>query len=304
VSPGNFGNQIEPINGKSIMTLKNPISVPASGDPELSYWSLFMNETADRGFVQIAQTLGSTPASQLEWNTVDEVSGVCGNNPTHLSAQLQPRRVDLGAYKGKKILVRFVYDRQAGTQINVFPCGWYVDDITIFHGTWSQIGTSKETQFVVTDRPNGTAAYRVKGLYTDGVSTKASNVEVANVTNSKVLPNADLARCLKAPGNVILGSATKDKLIGTNGNDVLCGFNGKDTFNGKGGNDRVYGGGGNDRAKGGSGNDKLYGEKGKDVLSGGKGNDTLKGGPKPDKLKGGAGKDKCGHNSQDTRLTC
>ena len=305
VSPSNFGNNIEPISGQSIMTLKNPISVPAQGDPELSYWSLFQNETSDQGFVQIALTTGSTPAAQLDWNTVDQVvSGSCGNSADDISVPLTPRKVELGAYKGKQILVRFVYDRSTGTQVNVFPCGWYVDDITIFHGTFSQIGTSKETSFVVTDRPNGTLAYRVKAVYTDGVATKASNVEIAQITKSNALPNAELQRCLKASGNPIIGSAGKDKLIGTNGKDVLCGFGGKDRFNGKGGNDIIFAGGGNDVARGGGGRDLIRGEKGKDTLVGGKGNDKLKGGKKPDILKGGPGKDKCGNKAEDTRRQC
>jgi PKD repeat protein len=304
VSPSNFGNTVEPVNGQSVMTLKNPLSVPAQGDPDLQYWSLFQGETDDRGLVQIALTTGSTPPDQLDWETVDEVSGSCGNNPSHLSAPLVPQKVDLGKYKGKQILVRFIFNRLAGTQVNVFPCGWYVDDIGIFHGTWNQIGTSKETSFTVTNKPNGTYAYRVKAIYTDGVSTAASNVEVANVTKSGALPDPELARCLKQKGNIILGSAGKDTLVGTNGRDVLCGFHGNDRINGKGGADSIFGGGGNDALRGSGGKDLIRGEKGKDVISGGKGNDRLKGGKKRDILKGGPGKDKCGNKAEDTRRQC
>jgi PKD repeat protein len=309
VSPNSFGGigegtGPEPVNGQSILTLKTPIQVPAEGDPELTYSSLFQNETNDRGLVQIALTTGSTPADQLDWETVDQVSGVCGNNPNQLSAPLVPRKVDLGKYKGKQILVRFVYNRLEGGQINVFPCGWYVDDIGVFHGTWDQIGTSNETNFVVTSRPNGSYGYRVKAIYRDGVKTGASNVEAAVVKDSKALPNPELERCLKAGGNPIIGTAGKDKLIGTAAKDVLCGFAGKDRFNGKGGNDVIFAGGGKDTARGGGGNDLIRGEKGKDTLSGGKGNDRLKGGKKADILKGGPGKDKCGNKSEDTRLKC
>jgi PKD repeat protein len=300
VTPTNFGFGVEPDNFKSVLTLKNPISVPAKGDPELTYRSLFSSDANDFGLVQIAQTAGSTPADQLDWETVDQAAGTCTQSAPTQSTAMQARSVDLGGYKGKQILVRFVYSRGTDQFVNAFPCGWYVDDISLFHGTWNQIGTSKENTFVVTDRPNGTLGYRVKAIYTDGIATRASNVEVAKVTSSKVLPSAELARCLKAGGNVVLGSATKDKLIGTNGKDVLCGFNGKDTINGRGGNDVVYAGGGNDKVRGSAGNDRLFGEKGKDTLSGGKGNDKLKGGPKPDRLKGGAGKDSCGSDSQDT----
>jgi PKD repeat protein len=304
VSPENFNPG--PADGSAIMMTKAPLTVPTKGDPELTYWSLFQNEGDDSGRVEIALTAPGTPADQLRWDAVDVIQGqYCDPQEPDvtLTREMESRRIDLAKYAGKQILVRFHYqtgpDNRAATQ----PCGWYVDDISLHAGTWTQIGTSKEKQFVVSDRPNGTYAYRVKGIYNDAVSTAASNPELAKVTKSKVLPNADLARCLKAAGNVVLGSDGKDKLVGTKGNDVLCGFNGNDKLNGKGGNDVVYGNGGNDKVRGGAGNDKLYGDKGKDTLSGGKGNDKLKGGPKPDRLKGGSGKNKCGHNSQDT-ISC
>ena len=316
VSPSNFSPS--PTNANSIMTMKNPITVPTTGDTEIQYWSLFQSEGDDQGRVEIARYAPGTPADQLEWQALDvltpQPSSVGGAaspdicDPTNpdvtLTQGFRQRSASLEQYQGKQVLLRFNYSLGPDDRSASQPCGWYVDDISLFTGTWSQIATTKDAQYVVTDRPNGTFAYRIKGIYTDGVTTGASNVEVAKVTNSKTLPSAELQQCLKAGGNLILGSALKDKLVGTNGKDVLCGFNGKDRFNGKGGNDKIYGGGGNDRANGSGGNDLLVGGKGRDSLSGGKGNDRLKGGPKGDLLKGGAGKDKCGSNSQDTQLKC
>ena len=305
VQPTNFGNEREPVNGLSILTLKDPISVPARGDSELHYWSLFQNESADRGFVQIALTSGSTPADELDWNTVDEVGGGnCGNNPMHATAPLAPRRLELNTFRGKQILLRFVYTRRAGTQVNTFPCGWYIDDVTIFHGTWKQIGTTQDRQFVVTGRPNLTYGYRVSAIYTDGVRTRPSNAESATVTKSKSLPEAELRRCLSFQGNTILGSLGKDKLVGTGGNDVLCGFGRKDRLIGKGGNDVILAGRANDLLKGGGGQDRLFGERGRDDLRGSKGNDRLEGGKGADDLRGGAGKDGCGRSRRDTRRQC
>jgi Ca2+-binding RTX toxin-like protein len=222
------------------------------------------------------------------------------NPDVTLTEGFKPRHASLEQYKGKQVLLRFDYSLGPDDRSASQPCGWYVDDIALFTGTWSEIAKTKDPQYVVTDRPNGTYAYRVKAIYADGVTTAASNVEPAKVTSSKSLPNAALTKCLKQAGNIVLGTDKKEKLLGTNGDDVICAFNGKDTINGKGGNDTIFAGGGNDKVKGGGGKDKLYGEKGKDNLAGGGGNDKLKGGPKGDKLKGGSGKDKCGHNSQDT----
>jgi hypothetical protein len=305
--PPPFPQTVSP--GTSILTLKNPISIPAEGDAELSYWSFFRNESDDSAQVQAALTTGSTPPDQLQWDPIDafsDATNTCfGTSPTGvIDTEFENRRVDVSQYKGKKILLRFVYVSGPTNPAASQPCGWYVDDISLFHGTWDQIATSKEPNYVVTNRPNGTYGYRVKAIYTDNVSTQASNVEVANVTKSSSLPDKELARCLKQKGNIVLGSAGKDKLIGTNGRDVLCGFHGNDKINGKGGADSIFGGGGNDALRGSGGKDLIRGEKGKDRISGGKGNDRLKGGKKPDILSGGPGKDKCGNKAEDTRRQC
>ncbi|MGH2711265.1 MAG: M28 family peptidase [Actinomycetota bacterium] len=315
VTPDNF--PAPPAGGHSIMTLKNPISIPSQGDPELAYWSLFQNEGDDTGRVEIALAQPGTPPEQLQWESLDVVvptPSSVGGTPSHeicdptnpdvtLTEGFQLRRASLEQFKGKSVLLRFDYtpgpDDRAASQ----PCGWYVDDLALYTGTWSTLGNTTNENLLVTDRPNGTFAYRIKGVYNDGVTTSSSNVEIAKVTSSKALPKSDIAKCKNAAGNIVLGSAVKDVLKGTNGKDVICGSGGNDRINGKGANDRIYAGGGNDKARGGSGNDKIYGEKGKDTLAGGKGNDTLKGGPKKDVLKGGAGRDRCGHNSQDT-ISC
>jgi PKD repeat protein len=286
-------------NKEVTLTLKQAIEIPATGDATLTYWSMFAMELDDEGRVDVAIDTGD-PAT-LDWSTVDKTTGTfCADESGSLTRELQPRAADLSPYKGKKVLIRFrwVLGPTEGNRCN--PGGWYIDDIGVQAGTFIPVGTTAKNELVVQDRPNGDWAYRVLALYNDGVSTAPSNAELAKVTSSKSLPNADLARCLKSAGNTILGSAGKDTLVGTKDKDVLCGFDGNDRLNGKGGNDVIFGGSGNDRLQGGSGNDKIYGDKGKDVLAGGKGNDKLKGGPKADTLKGGPGKDTCGHNRQDT----
>lgn len=314
VSPENFNPG--PANSHSILLTKNPIKVPSSGDTELAYWSLFQNEGDDQGRVEVALTAPGTPPDQLQWEAIDVIQAVntalgqddhriCDpSSPNTSSREFEHRRASLDGFKGKEILVRFNYTTGPDNRALSQPCGWYVDDISLYSGNWAQIGTAAETEFVVVGRPNGTWAYRIKGLYTDGVATGASNVEIAQVTKSRHLPSGELARCLKQTGNKILGSVGKDRLVGTEESEVLCGFGGKDRMSGKGGNDVIFAGSGNDRAKGGNGKDLILGEKGRDVLSGGKGNDTLKGGKHADTLKGGPGKDKCGSSKKDTRRQC
>ncbi|OKH36827.1 hypothetical protein NIES2119_15505 [[Phormidium ambiguum] IAM M-71] len=110
-------------------------------------------------------------------------------------------------------------------------------------------------------------------------------------------------------GNIINGTAARDRLNGTIGADIISGFdgndniaaqegndivyggNGGDIIDGEEGNDTLYGGAGNDRIEGSDDNDILFGEAGNDTLYGDTGNDTLIGGAGSDQLTGGNGSD-------------
>jgi hypothetical protein len=294
VSPSNFPTS--PTNAESVMTLKNPIAIPNEGDPEFSYWSFFQNESDDSARVQIAQTDGSTPPDQLQWDTVDAIDGTntcVGTNPGTLNTDLENRSVSLGGYKGKQILIRFVYTLGPNNPAASQPCGWYVDDISVFAGEFSPRATTPDTNHVVTDVPNGTWAYRVVGVYNDGVSTQPSNVEVAEVVDSRNLPKKQLKRCLEFVGYHLLGTNAKDRFKGTANDDVICTFGGKDKASGKKGADVLLGGPGNDALAGNGGKDLLDGEAGRDRLKGGGGKDRLVGKGGNDALNGGGGKDRC-----------
>ena len=297
-SPENFPPPTSPTNAESVLTLKNPIRIPTAGDPTLSYWSFFQNESDDSARVEIAQTDGTTPPEQLEWAVVDTISdaiNTCvGTNPTAVAnTDLQNRGASLGAYRGKQILIRFVYTAGPTDPALSQPCGWYVDDISVFTGTFSPRANTADTNHVVTNVPNGTWAYRVVGVYNDGVSTRPSNVESVDVTESRKLPKKQLKRCLKFVGYHLLGTNGKDRFKGTPGDDVICTFGGKDRARGMRGHDVLLGGKGNDRLAGKQGRDLLDGEAGNDRLRGGGGKDRLIGKRGNDRLAGGGGKDRC-----------
>jgi len=63
------------------------------------------------------------------------------------------------------------------------PCGWYVDDVKVSTGEFTEIGQTTAKDFTVTQAPTGSDAYRIRGLFTDGVRTAGSNVEGVTVTN-------------------------------------------------------------------------------------------------------------------------
>jgi hypothetical protein len=193
LSPADFNPGVQ--NARSILTLKDPLSVPSQGDPELSFFSLFQSEGDDQGRVEVAIDDGDT-TTEPDWQPVDVTQAtmtalgqqdpaICDpSNPDTVNQDFENRRVSLAAYRGKLILLRFVYllgpDNRAASQ----PCGWYVDDVRVQSGTFQPIGTTTQETFPVTSRPNGTYAYRIIGVYTDGVATAPSNTETAQVTQA------------------------------------------------------------------------------------------------------------------------
>jgi PKD repeat protein len=194
----------EPVNvvqGNSIMNTKTAIAVPQTGDPQLSYWSLFQNEGDDQGRLEVALTDGTQDPSDphLEWMAVDVVQApptfvgdpfqplVCdtANPDKSLTTDFQYRAADLGKFKGKQVFMRFNYVLGPENRRTSHPCGWYVEDVLVSSGNFEAIGTTQEETFQVQCRPNGRYGYRVRAVYTDNVTTAPSNVESAEVTDAK-----------------------------------------------------------------------------------------------------------------------
>ena len=178
--------------GESVLTLKEPLQVPPEAGAELKYNSLFINESDDQGFVQVAEADGD-----LSWETVDTVGGptdVCSPSDSQsLNGGLSNRGADLTSWAGKQILVRFVYAPGATNPAASQPCGWYVDDVEIAIGTFkpidrstqiSDVGQFFEGKYTVKDRVKGVYAYRVRGLYPPNseYGGQASNIRVVDVT--------------------------------------------------------------------------------------------------------------------------
>lgn len=170
-----------PTNAHSILTLEQPLSLPTTNGIELQYWSLFKNESDDRGRLQVAIDDGD-PGTQDRFQTVDIVGGPDDTFVPGDDFDLTFRRVDLGRFAGKSVVVRFIYTAGPNAPALSQPAGWYVDDIRVQAGTFQQAGTSPTKTFTVTGKENGTYGYRVKAVYTNGASTAPSNTEVAVVT--------------------------------------------------------------------------------------------------------------------------
>jgi Ca2+-binding RTX toxin-like protein len=99
--------------------------------------------------------------------------------------------------------------------------------------------------------------------------------------------------------DLVIGSATGDRIYGGDGNDTIESGDGRDIVDGQRGDDLMLLGAGNDVASGGSGNDTLEGGTGNDVLYGLTGNDLLIGGEGNDILIGGEGFDTVSYRDAD-----
>ena len=174
--------------GISQMTLKERFRVPKGGGT-LSFASIYQMEGDDRGVVEIAsadapeefeQVLAlfptSTAAGEQDPKTCDP------SNPETLTGGFERESVDIGQYAGKEIILRFKLVSGAENRALSQPCGWYVDDIAVAGGTFKFVGESLKESFEVRNRTAGTYAYRVRGVYADGVRTGSSNVETVKVT--------------------------------------------------------------------------------------------------------------------------
>ena len=128
------------------------------------------------------------PSTPLEWEPVDIIQAVntsLGGNdrrvcdpssPDTLATGFEQRRTSLGAYSGRSVRVRFVYRLGAENRVTSQPCGWYVDDVRLQSGSFTEIGSTTAQSFQVTGRPPGVYGYRVIGVYNNGIRTAPSNV--------------------------------------------------------------------------------------------------------------------------------
>ena len=206
VANGQQRYQQGPSEGTSILTLKEGVQLPRGSSAALTYQSSFVNDTGDKGRVQVAIDIGQ-PADQLEWVTVDSFASGAEDSDT-LSAfeenqgddsgkVFKQRFSDLSKFSGRKLRVRFIYELGAPDPTIPFArAGWYVDDVKIVSGLFREIGQTTQKSFTVSGKPKGTYGYRVKAVFNDDVKSSGSNLETVEVTRGD--PNAgsgSLERC-------------------------------------------------------------------------------------------------------------
>ena len=176
-------------NTSSILQLTSPLALPA-GSTILTFYDLFAGELDDLGFVEVSTDGGA------KWDQVYQTSGpvFADEVATALAAPLGERQVDLSAYAGQTIDLRFRYFVGASNYVFYTPVGWWVDDIQIDTANWTDIATGHPgTSFVRSGLEDGTYHYRVRTAYDTGsvlIDSPWSNVITTDVERVNQAPNA------------------------------------------------------------------------------------------------------------------
>jgi hypothetical protein len=130
------------VEGESVLTLKEPLIVPADGATTLKYWSLFQNEGDDQGASEIAVV--GADGKPGKWKVLKAETATATGAGDNDPRACDPSRPDytmavpfsevvapLAGFAGKKVLIRFNQKYGAENRPVSQPCGWYIDDISV-----------------------------------------------------------------------------------------------------------------------------------------------------------------------------
>jgi len=116
-----------------ILTTKNPIHIPAAGAKLTFYEWYDIEEYYDFGFVEVSSDNGMSWSALPGRYTTNEnpFGGNTGNGITGASKRYILETMDLTAYAGKDVLIRFRLTQDGA----VYGLGWTLDDITVTSAT-------------------------------------------------------------------------------------------------------------------------------------------------------------------------
>lgn len=161
------------VDTSALLTAKQPITVPAGATTTLSFWDWQVNESDDQVAVEVSTNGGST------WQPVFQTGRSMLAPDAAAAFATEPmgeHRIDLAAYAGRSILLRFRFSAGSSNRSGSTPFGWYVDDIRIESQNWSTIATVTGLRHTLQRRTSGTYFYRVAANYSANVSGPWSNV--------------------------------------------------------------------------------------------------------------------------------
>jgi Zn-dependent metalloprotease len=179
-------------NASAILKTKNPITIPTGGTTTLTWEDWFINEGDDSVFVEVSE-------NGTSWNAVysQQRSELAPDAATFFALEpLTERQVDLAAYKGKTIFLRYRYFLGPENRAGSTPFGWYIDNILVQNENWLNVGTTAGTSLAISNKPAGSYCYRVRTTYNFGgvqVPSPFSNIVNVDVAQGP-LPSAAVSR--------------------------------------------------------------------------------------------------------------
>ncbi|MDQ3822368.1 MAG: immune inhibitor A [Actinomycetota bacterium] len=178
-----FTQGVEHSRASSLLTLNAPVAVPSSGQTLLTFWDWAINEPDDETRVEVSD-------DGTNWAVVYRAGRAALPDEATVSLAAEPmtqRVVDLSAYRGKTIRLRFNYATGPSNFFAYTPYGWYVDDIAIVTSNWTQIAETTGTTLSIAKASPGTFFYRVAALY-----SQVAQGPYSNVASAEARPQADL----------------------------------------------------------------------------------------------------------------
>jgi M6 family metalloprotease-like protein len=180
-------------NVATMLTTKDAIALPDTGDILLSYWDLYVNEGDDAVILEISTDNGAT------WTVLSQQARAARADAGAQAVATEPlalHEVDLGAYRGQSIKLRFRMQAGPDDRATSTPFGWYVDDILLQRTNFADLETTTGQSAGVTGRSNGTRYYRVRTAYGSPLAplfSGWSNVVEATVQQAvgNALPQVD-----------------------------------------------------------------------------------------------------------------
>jgi immune inhibitor A len=157
----------------ALLTLKQPVAVPSGATTTLSFWDWQVNESDDQVAVEVSTNGGATwqPVFQSGRSMLaDEAAAAFATEP------MGEHRIDLAAFAGKSIRLRFRFSAGSANRSGSTPFGWYVDDVRIESQNWTTIATVTGLKQTLSRRTAGTYFYRVAANYSANVTGPWSNV--------------------------------------------------------------------------------------------------------------------------------
>ncbi|HEY0408383.1 MAG TPA: M4 family metallopeptidase [Pyrinomonadaceae bacterium] len=180
------GAEQETQTSSAMLTYKNPITMPAAGTTTLNFSQWYFNEDDDKGLVEVSDDNGAT------WAIVYTNNRAMGATPDEgalafAQESLTPQSVNLSAYNGKTIRLRFRYALGVSNFFLFTQYGWYLDNITLNSDNWSNVTSTSGTSHTVSNVPVGTRCYQVRTSYNingQTIPSAASNSVQAVTANT------------------------------------------------------------------------------------------------------------------------